>query len=111
MATVPGTDPDRTSYQIAVQTTEMLVAGARNAISEAADVVDDIGRAILACLNPPCRPRVCACRVKSRSAAEKCARPANPAHLPAGHQSDHRHQPVSGRKEGTPPTVIDPRRT
>ena len=65
IATVPGTDPDRASYQIAVHTAQMLVTGARNAITETADLAGDIGRAVLACLHPPRRPRVCARRVKS----------------------------------------------
>jgi transposase IS4-like protein/DDE family transposase len=65
VATVPGTDPDRASYQIAVQTAQMLVTGARNAITETPDLAGDIGRAILASLHPPRRPRVCARRVKS----------------------------------------------
>ncbi len=65
IATAPGTDPDRASYQIAVQTAQMLVTGARNAITETADLAGDIGRAVLASLHGPRRPRVCARRVKS----------------------------------------------
>jgi hypothetical protein len=65
IATVPGTDPDRASYQIAVQTAQMLVTGARNVITGAADLAGDIGRAVLASLHGPRRPRVCARRVKS----------------------------------------------
>jgi hypothetical protein len=65
MATVPGTDPDRASYQIAVQTAQGLVTQARNVITGAADLAGTIGRAVLAGLHPPRRPRVCARRVKS----------------------------------------------
>ena len=65
IATMPGTDPDRASYQIAVQTAQMLVTGARNVITGAADLAGDIGRAVLASLHGPRRPRVCARRVKS----------------------------------------------
>jgi len=65
VATVPGTDPDRASYQIAVQTAQTLVTGARNVLTSAADLAGDIGRAVLAGLHPPRRPRVCARRVKS----------------------------------------------
>jgi hypothetical protein len=65
IATVPGTDPDRASYQIAVQTAQTLVTGARNILTGAADLAGDIGRAVLASLNRPRRPRVCARRVKS----------------------------------------------
>jgi hypothetical protein len=65
VATVPGTDPDRASYQIAVQTAQDMVTGARNILPAAADLAGSIGRAVLASLHPPRRPRVCARRVKS----------------------------------------------
>ena len=65
IATVPGTDPDRASYQIAVQTAQTLVTSARNILTGAADLAGDIGRAVLASLHGPRRPRVCARRVKS----------------------------------------------
>ena len=65
VATVPGTDPDRASYQIAVQTAQTLVTGARNILTGTADLAGDIGRAVLASLHGPRRPRVCARRVKS----------------------------------------------
>lgn len=63
--TVPGTDPDRASFQVAVETAQALVTGARNVVTGAADLAGDIGRAVLASLHPPRRPRVCARRVKS----------------------------------------------
>jgi hypothetical protein len=62
---VPGTDPDRASYQVAVDTAQDLVATARNVTDPDGDLPGDIGRAVLARLNPPRRPRVCARRVKS----------------------------------------------
>jgi hypothetical protein len=62
---VPGTDPDRASYQTAVQTAQILVTGARGVTTRASDLAGDIGRAVLASLHPPRRPRVCARRVKS----------------------------------------------
>ena len=65
VATVPGTDPDRASYQIAVQTARTLVTGARGVATGASDLAGDIGRAVLASLHGPRRPRVCARRVKS----------------------------------------------
>lgn len=65
VATVPGTDPDRASYQIAVQTAQILVTGARNITTSTADLSGSIGRAVLTSLHPPRRPRVCARRVKS----------------------------------------------
>jgi len=65
IATVPGTDPDRASYQIAVDTAQTLTTGACNIVTSTADLAGGIGRAILAGLHPPRRPRVCARRVKS----------------------------------------------
>jgi hypothetical protein len=65
IATVPGTDPDRASYQIAVDTAQTLVTGACNVITGTPDLAGTIGRAVLASLHPPRRPRVCARRVKS----------------------------------------------
>ena len=65
VTTVPGTDPDRASYQIAVQTAQILVTGARNVATGMTDLAGDIGRAVLANLHGPRRPRVCARKVKS----------------------------------------------
>ncbi len=65
IATVPGTDPDRASWQVAVQTAQTLVTGARNVVTGVTDLAGDIGRAVLASLHGPRRPRVCARRVKS----------------------------------------------
>ena len=66
VATVPGTDPDRASYQTAVETAQALVTQARNVIvTGTPDLAGTIGRAVLANLHPPRRPRVCARRVKS----------------------------------------------
>ncbi|MCL2586248.1 MAG: IS4 family transposase [Streptosporangiales bacterium] len=65
VAAVPGTDPDRASYQVAVDTAQDLVVTARNITDPDDDLAGDIGRAVLARLNPPRRPRVCPRRVKS----------------------------------------------
>jgi hypothetical protein len=62
---VPGTDPDRASYQAAVHAAQDLVITARNITGPASDLAGDIGRTVLARLNPPRRPRVCPRRVKS----------------------------------------------
>jgi Insertion element 4 transposase N-terminal/Transposase DDE domain len=63
--TIPGTDPDRASYQIAVETAQAMVIQARNIVTGADDLAGTIGRAVLANLHPPRRPRVCARRIKS----------------------------------------------
>jgi Insertion element 4 transposase N-terminal/Transposase DDE domain len=64
IATVPGTDPDRASYQIAVETAQEMVIQARSIITSTS-LAGRIGQAILASLHPPRRPRVSARRVKS----------------------------------------------
>ena len=62
---VPGLDPDRASWQAAVQTARELAAAARNITGPAGrDLAGDIGRAVLANLHRPRRPRVCARKVK-----------------------------------------------
>jgi hypothetical protein len=65
VATVPGTDPDRASYQIAVEAAADLVTSASNIIIQTPDLPGAIGRAVLANLHGPRRPRVCARKVKS----------------------------------------------
>jgi hypothetical protein len=62
---VPGTDPDRASWQAAVETARNLVTTAANITDPAGDLPGDIGRAVLASLHGPRRPRVCARKVKS----------------------------------------------
>jgi len=62
---VPGTDPDRASYQIAVDTAQNLLTTAAGITGPGDDLTGDIGRAVLASLHQPRRPRVCARRVKS----------------------------------------------
>ncbi|HEV3295338.1 MAG TPA: hypothetical protein VG123_40685 [Streptosporangiaceae bacterium] len=76
-ATMPGTDPDRASYQIAVETAQTLTAAACNVIASTAGLASSIGRAVLASLHPPRRPRVYARRVKSPCPAGTSIRPAN----------------------------------
>jgi len=62
---VPGTDPDRASWQLAVETAQNLLTTAANITGPAGDLPGDIGRAVLARLHGPRRPRVCARKVKS----------------------------------------------
>jgi hypothetical protein len=79
VAAVPGTGPDRASYQIAVDTAQVLVTSARNVITGTADLAGSIGRAVLADLHPPRRPRVCARRVKSPLSRRNKHPPGKPA--------------------------------
>jgi hypothetical protein len=62
---VPGTDPDRASWQVAVETAQNLLVTAANITGGEDDLRGDIGRAVLSRLHGPRRPRVCARRVKS----------------------------------------------
>ncbi len=62
---VPGADPDRASYQIAVETAQNLVTTAAGITGPDGDLAGDIGRAVLSNLYGPRRPRVCARKVKS----------------------------------------------
>ena len=89
----PGTDPDRASYQIAVHTARTLVTSARGVATGAGDLAGDIGRAVLASLHGPRRPRVCARRVKSPLSRWNKHPPGKPRSLPADHQ--HRPPPIT----------------
>ena len=62
---MPGTDPDRASYQIAVETARNLVTAAAGITGPDGDLAGDIGRAVLSNLHGPRRPRICARKVKS----------------------------------------------
>jgi hypothetical protein len=63
--TVPGTDPDRASWQVAVETAQNLTVTAANVTDPGNDLTGEIGRAVLTGLHGPRRPRVCARKVKS----------------------------------------------
>jgi hypothetical protein len=63
--TVPGADPDRASFTTALATAQDLLVNATNVISDDVDLVGDIGRAVLADLLPPRRPRTSVRKVKS----------------------------------------------
>src|SRR5262249_13847523 len=63
--TRPGTDPDRASFTTALTTPQPLLTSASNVITNHIDLVGDIGRAVLADLLPPRRPRISARKIKS----------------------------------------------
>jgi hypothetical protein len=63
--TVPGLDPDRASWTVAVETARELTAAAWNVTDPDGDLAGDIGRAVLASLHGPRRPRVCPRKVKA----------------------------------------------
>jgi hypothetical protein len=62
---VPGTDPDRASFTIALETARETLTAAEGAITAGASLTGRIGRAVLAGLLPPRRPRVSVRKVKS----------------------------------------------
>ena len=107
IATVPGTDPDRASYQIAVQTAQILVTGARNIVTGAADLAGDIGRAVLANLHGPRRPRVCPRRVKSPLSRWNKHPPGKPRTSQKITSMTTTISQYRDRKADTPPTVLD----
>jgi hypothetical protein len=63
--TVPGTDPDRASFTIALETARQTLTRAAGVITDDASTTGRIGQAILDGLLPPRRPRVSARKVKS----------------------------------------------
>ena len=79
VATVPGTDPDRASYQIAAKTARTLVTGARGVATGASDLAGDIGRAVLASRHGLRRLASAPAGSNPRYRAGTSTRPANPA--------------------------------
>jgi hypothetical protein len=62
---VPGTDPDRAGFTTALETARDLLVKAENVITDDVDLIGTIGRAVLASLLPPRRPRTSTRKVKS----------------------------------------------
>ena len=63
--TIPGTDPDRASFTIALETAKQTLTRAAGVITSDTSGTGHIGQAILDGLLPPRRPRVSARKVKS----------------------------------------------
>ena len=78
--TVPGTDPDRASFTIALQTAIDTVTAADGVITSDTRDPGRIGRAVLDGLLPPRRPRVSVRKVKSPLSRWNKADPHRPAH-------------------------------
>jgi len=75
----PGTDPDRASFTIALETARQTLTAAAGVLTDGTDLTGRIGRAVLGSLLPPRRPRVSARKVKSPLARWNKADPARPA--------------------------------
>ena len=63
--TVPGTDPDRASFTTALTTARDLTISNTNVVTADVNLAGEIGRAVLAELLPPRRPRISVRKVKS----------------------------------------------
>jgi hypothetical protein len=105
----PGTDPDRASYQIAVQTAATLATSASDIIPAATCPAGRIGRAVLASLHPPRRPRVCARRVKSPLSRWNKNPPGKPraclriTSITAAISQDHQQEPRTRQQHSLTP--------
>jgi hypothetical protein len=78
--TRPGTDPDRASFTTALTTAQNLLTTASNVITDHIDLLGDIGRAVLADLLPPRRPRTSARKIKSPLSRYHTKDPHRPQH-------------------------------
>ncbi len=103
--TVPGTDPDRASFTIALQTAIDTVTGADGVLASDARDPGRLGRAVLDGLLPPRRPRVSVRKVKSPLSRWNKADPHRPARSTpvttmgitvCGHEPD---QPATRRQQ------------
>ena len=77
--TIPGTDPDRASFTIALETAKQTLTAAAGVLTTGADLAGRIGRAVLDSLLPPRRPRVSTRKVKSPLSRWNKADPSRPA--------------------------------
>jgi hypothetical protein len=77
--TVPGTDPDRASFTIALEAARDTLTAAADVVTTDASLAGRIGRAVLAGLLEPRRPRVSVRKVKSPLSRWNKADPHRPA--------------------------------
>jgi hypothetical protein len=78
--TIPGTDPDRASFTIALETAKDTLTQASSVIPASPGLPGRIGEAVLAGLLPPRRPRVSVRKVKSPLSRWNKADPHRPRH-------------------------------
>ena len=76
---VPGTDPDRASFTIALEAARQTLTQAAGVVTADASLTGRIGRAVLDGLLPPRRPRVSTRKVKSPLSHWNKADPHRPA--------------------------------
>jgi len=77
---VPGTDPDRASFTIALETAKDTLTAAGGVVTSGTTLIGSIGRAVLDGLLPPRRPRISVRKVKSPLSRWNKADPDRPAH-------------------------------
>ena len=80
--TVPGTDPDRASFTIALETAKQTLTRAAGIITSEPSLTGRIGQAVLDGLLPPRRPRVSVRKVKSPLSRWNKADPHRPGAAP-----------------------------
>jgi hypothetical protein len=78
--TIPGTDPDRASFTIALETARQTLTAADGVVTADIGLTGRIGRAVIDGLLPPRRPRVSVRKVKSPLSRWNKADPHRPAH-------------------------------
>jgi len=76
----PGTDPDRAAFTTALETAKDLLIKAEHITDDLTDPIGNIGRAVLADLHPPRRPRTSTRKVKSPLSRYNKADPHRPHH-------------------------------
>ena len=106
---VPGTDPDRASFTIALEAAKETLTAADGAVTADAGLTGRIGRAVLDDLLPPRRPRVSARKVKSPLSRWNKADPHLSARsTPVTRPDCHGQRPRDGTStRGTPRPVLD----
>lgn len=77
--TVPGTDPDRAGFTVALEAARQTLTAAEGVVTADASLPGRIGRAVLDALLPPRRPRVSVRKVKSPLSRWNKADPHRPA--------------------------------
>ena len=112
---VPGTDPDRASFTIALTTARDLVIQAAGVVTDTVDLVGTIGRQILAHLLDDRRPRVSTRKVKSPlaryAARQDDGRPLTSQNITeltiAVHDPDGNTHPISNTRPSTKDAPAD----
>ena len=97
-ATVPGTDPDRASFAIALNTArDQVILAAGVTAGPVTDLAGTTGRLVLASLMPSRRPARQSPRRQTRHVQVQRQRQGRPHHLQGHHHHHHPHRPLDTR--------------